>query len=291
MTVESVTYISDLDDTNPVSDGTDFAAEGDNHIRNIKTGLAGSFPNFVGAAVTATEAELNLLDGKTSVATLGPNTFTDYQVIASATPSLTLNETDATTDSKIWQWIATDEVCLLRTRNDAYVGGINVLTVTRSGLTPLVLDVPVAELHNGGSRVLTELDIIQKAKTADETVTSSTVVQADDHLVAPLEAGTRYAFELFMIYSSGTSGGLTYGFTFPTGSDGKFKLPTLSTAYSLTAQVATNSYGNVYIARIDGTITTAATPGNLGLAWAQSVSDPVGTTIHAGSWLRVTKAQ
>lgn len=65
MTVESVTYISDLDDTYPASG--DAPSEGDNHIRNIKTALAGTFASFTGAAVTATEAELNYLD----ITTLG----------------------------------------------------------------------------------------------------------------------------------------------------------------------------------------------------------------------------
>ena len=64
MTVESVTYISDLDDTNPP--GGDPKSEGDNHIRNLKTGLTGSFPNFAGVAMTATEAELNIMDGVTA---------------------------------------------------------------------------------------------------------------------------------------------------------------------------------------------------------------------------------
>jgi hypothetical protein len=63
MTVESVTYISDLDDTYPELD--DPKSEGDDHLRNIKTGLSGTFPNFAGVAMTATEAELNILDGAT----------------------------------------------------------------------------------------------------------------------------------------------------------------------------------------------------------------------------------
>lgn len=57
MTVETVTYISDLNSTYPV--GTDAKSEGDDHIRNIKAGLLASFPNFAGAAMTLTEAELN----------------------------------------------------------------------------------------------------------------------------------------------------------------------------------------------------------------------------------------
>jgi len=64
MTVESVTYISDLNQSNPA--GTDPKSEGDDHIRNIKKGIDGSFPNFAGIAMTSTEAELNILDGCTA---------------------------------------------------------------------------------------------------------------------------------------------------------------------------------------------------------------------------------
>ena len=64
MTIESVTFITDLDDTYPASG--DSPSEGDNHIRNIKTGLGGTFANFTGIAVTLTEEELNVLDGGTA---------------------------------------------------------------------------------------------------------------------------------------------------------------------------------------------------------------------------------
>lgn len=60
MTVESVTTINDLDPLNPA--GTDGKSEGDDHIRNIKTGLKQTFPNIAGP-MTATHDELNYLDG------------------------------------------------------------------------------------------------------------------------------------------------------------------------------------------------------------------------------------
>lgn len=66
MALESVTYITDLVNTNPVSN--DPKSEGDDHIRNIKTALGNTFPNFAGVAMTCTEAELNLLDGVTALA-------------------------------------------------------------------------------------------------------------------------------------------------------------------------------------------------------------------------------
>lgn len=62
MTVETVNYISDLDQNNPA--GGDSIAEGDDHIRNIKKSLANTFPNITGQ-VTATHDEINDLVNKT----------------------------------------------------------------------------------------------------------------------------------------------------------------------------------------------------------------------------------
>lgn len=56
MTIESVTYISDLNATYPAAG--DLKSEGDDHIRNIKTGIKTTFPNVSGA-VTATHTALN----------------------------------------------------------------------------------------------------------------------------------------------------------------------------------------------------------------------------------------
>ena len=56
MTVESVTYINDLDVNNP--SGGDSISEGDDHIRNIKKSIKNTFPN-VSEPVTATAAEIN----------------------------------------------------------------------------------------------------------------------------------------------------------------------------------------------------------------------------------------
>ena len=63
MTVESVTHISDLNASYPALD--DPKAEGDDHIRNIKTALLTDLPNITGP-ITATQAELNVLDNITS---------------------------------------------------------------------------------------------------------------------------------------------------------------------------------------------------------------------------------
>lgn len=64
MTVETATYISQLDPTLPASG--DPKSEGDNHIRLEKQVLQNQWPNFGAAAVNATVAEHNCLVGVTS---------------------------------------------------------------------------------------------------------------------------------------------------------------------------------------------------------------------------------
>jgi len=63
MGLESFTYISSLNASNPVTG--DNKTEGDDHIRGTKTTLLNSFP-AVSGAVTATHTELNYVDGVTS---------------------------------------------------------------------------------------------------------------------------------------------------------------------------------------------------------------------------------
>jgi hypothetical protein len=70
MSLEAGSFIPDLVPTNPVG-ATDFVSQGDDHIRLLKVCIQGSFPNLGAAAVTASAAELSILDGATlSVAEL-----------------------------------------------------------------------------------------------------------------------------------------------------------------------------------------------------------------------------
>ncbi len=65
MSLETGTRIADLVATNPVG-ATDFASQGDDHIRLIKACVQGSFPSLGATAVLATGVELNFVDGVTS---------------------------------------------------------------------------------------------------------------------------------------------------------------------------------------------------------------------------------
>ena len=64
MSVESASYISQLDTTLPTA--ADLISEGDDHIRLIKTALKTQFPNFGTTAIAASAAEVNYSVGVTS---------------------------------------------------------------------------------------------------------------------------------------------------------------------------------------------------------------------------------
>jgi len=63
MALETGTYINSLNASNPAA--TDGLAQADDHMRLIKSTIKATFPN-IDAAMTATEDELNLLDGVTA---------------------------------------------------------------------------------------------------------------------------------------------------------------------------------------------------------------------------------
>ena len=63
MGLETGTYISDLNTSNPAAG--DAKSAGDDHLRLIKSTVKATFPNITGA-VTPTHTELNYVDGVTS---------------------------------------------------------------------------------------------------------------------------------------------------------------------------------------------------------------------------------
>lgn len=162
MPLESATYISDLNTSNPVG-STDKVQTLDDHVRLIKSTLKTTFPNVTGA-MTASHTELNILDGATlSTAELNildgvtltaaqindaalksaANTFTatglglgtSALAISAASPWLVINETDQGADAKRWYFGASGGALSFGTLNDAESAGADWLSVSRSGAT------------------------------------------------------------------------------------------------------------------------------------------------------------
>lgn len=72
MTVETATYIGDLNPNYPA--GGEPKAEGDNHMRLVKSALRASFPNLGSAPMTATAAQLNAVVSSAGVLSVGTST-------------------------------------------------------------------------------------------------------------------------------------------------------------------------------------------------------------------------
>ena len=87
MTIETATYLSQLDATYPASG--DAKSEGDNHIRLLKSTIKATWPNLTATPITPTSADLNTLAGAATTGGVGLNvatqTSTDNSTKAAST--------------------------------------------------------------------------------------------------------------------------------------------------------------------------------------------------------------
>lgn len=145
--------------------------------------------------------------------------------------------------------------------------------------------------------------LIRAYKTADETVTGSTTLQNDDHLLVSMDASTRYAVQMYLRGGWGAlgtrfklaftlpSGAASYGMVhYATSGDTTdsvvANLGSLATSYSLVSSGSSNGF-SLYLT---GFVETAATAGSLQLQWAQVVTTGGGgTTVYENSWLSITR--
>lgn len=143
-------------------------------------------------------------------------------------------------------------------------------------------------------------------KTADETVTSSTTNQDDDHLTMTVQANAVYRFLAYFKYSAHSSGDLKFGFTGPAGATldwtGHALLPadtgTSAPAIWITSEAITRQdftvggvgAENTSLATvwIFGTLQTTSS-GTFKLQWSQGTSNGTGTIMRAGSWMSLDK--
>lgn len=74
MTIETATYISQLDATYPAAG--DAKSEGDNHLRLIKSAVKATLPNITATPLTSTSADFNTLTGAATTGGVGLNVVT-----------------------------------------------------------------------------------------------------------------------------------------------------------------------------------------------------------------------
>ncbi|MFJ3173799.1 hypothetical protein ACIPJK_23870 [Streptomyces roseus] len=142
---------------------------------------------------------------------------------------------------------------------------------------------------------------ISVVKAADESVTSSTALQDDNHLILPMEANATYIVEGALFYDGQfNAGNLKLTWTLPTSATIYWapNAPALGGAAAYASQATTTGTlsvgtygtgGTKTTASISATVITAATAGSMTLRWAQDTSSATATTIYAKSWLRAIR--
>lgn len=141
-------------------------------------------------------------------------------------------------------------------------------------------------------------------KSADESVTSSTTLQNDDHLVLPLAANARYLLDGYLSYTGPTFAAgpadLKADWAIPSGASVRWShngpgsntpngIAATETNHSTAHVLGTYGTGTNITSRPAGWVTTGSTAGNLQLRWAQNVSNGTPVTMRAGSWIKLKR--
>jgi len=176
MGVESATYISQFDNTLPTA--SDAVSQGDNHLRLIKSVLQSQFTTLGAAAVTTTAAELNLLDGVTSLATGTPEGTAILSTSETGTTKFLRVDGD---NSSSWQ-VPPDT-------NTTYTAGDGLDLSTTTFSTDL--------LANGGLEIQsTELSVAQGISQYDVAQFAAGVVDDDFLRISTTSVEGRSASEV-----------------------------------------------------------------------------------------------
>lgn len=143
-------------------------------------------------------------------------------------------------------------------------------------------------------------------KTANESVTSSTVLQDDDHLFAPIVANRVYWVWCMIFYTGPSTGAggadLLMDWDGPTGTTFDWLSDSLGSATTASVSIvsrnlqtitSTPAAGTVSgvdtVAFVKGVLTCGSTSGNFRLQWAQSNSSGTAVTIYADSTLIIRR--
>lgn len=137
------------------------------------------------------------------------------------------------------------------------------------------------------------------SKGGDESVTSSTTLQDDDHLLFATTSGALYEIELYLIYASPV-GGTAPDIKLSMGEDSTDRGVVLANHWSTAdAATTTSAKSNITSTIAAGTGTGKrvvlvrgshlGNGGNFKVQWAQNSSTGSATTVYTGSLLRYRK--
>lgn len=136
-------------------------------------------------------------------------------------------------------------------------------------------------------------------KTADESLTSTTTLQNDDHLVLPVDANATYLYKIYWLFVANNAVDIKFDLTLPAGAafapNNGNALETWPSGtgnfLSMTPTSAQNVDGgnNTTPDIIWGSFSTAGTAGSLQFRWAPQISSGTATTTIKGSWMELIR--
>jgi hypothetical protein len=144
-----------------------------------------------------------------------------------------------------------------------------------------------------------------RMKTADESVSSSTTLQDDNHLQIAVQASTDYWVQAHLIYegAANPSGDLKLGWSFPSGATWTWVSDALGTGVTGSTDIISRSQqvgsgssspgtvgaGVLVVAVPKGVLRVGSNSGFLRLRWAQLASSGTPTIVKQGSLLTIRR--
>lgn len=143
-------------------------------------------------------------------------------------------------------------------------------------------------------------------KTADESVTSSTTLQDDNHLSITLQANTSYWIDLFLITDGATAGDIKLAVFIPsgtfrwitngldaatTGTSGDVNRRVKGGGAVVGTDVGTAGAGTSTVIPARGIVRIGATGGLTWLQWAQNASSATASRVLTGSMMRALRVR
>jgi len=145
------------------------------------------------------------------------------------------------------------------------------------------------------SSLITEVRVVPATKSADQTIISNSTLQNDTELAVAVAASTNYDFKLVLLYNSGVTPDLKFGWTYPVGTTMRYSMQgyTGGVVQSFriieTDVVALDGNASSLSCVCEGTVFVGATAGTLQLQWAQNTLTASNSSVLLGSSLRLWK--
>lgn len=198
-----------------------------------------------------------------------------------------------------------------RVRGQAAVssaGSLSGIQNPYSGLLVVARDTGFIYEYNGSAWVAMARDVLFVKKPESTLKSATTTLGIDPHLVLPVKANAEYVVEGMMIVNGNQDADIKFALSTPTGSSVEYwtgqslAIGATSTAYDMEAQAFADqpggttsalNFGSITLAissiKLSGYVKVGATPGNVGISWAQRASVSFSTSVSKGSWLELRR--